>query len=281
MLALFNIKLTNRERSIMTVLDTAADINTLARFLADQQLNDLAACASVDCIVICASAVLHSASVLFHTLQERPTFTRQLVLCGGIGHSTQFLYQAVADHPQFHSVGKAITGLPEAQVLERILDEFFDGAAIRTGGCQILVEDQSTNCGSNAIKTREVLDRFACDPKNIILIQDPTMMLRTKASFEHAYRHVEDSPNFISCPVFIPQVRPSAQGQLVYAPDAPPRLWDMQRFIDLILGQIPRVRDDENGYGPNGRGFIGHVDVPADIENAWRKLQSISKGTRS
>ncbi|BCR90063.1 YdcF family protein [Aspergillus chevalieri] len=270
----------NRKHSTMTALDTAAGINALARFLADQQLNDLAAYASVDCIIICASAVLHSTEVLFRTLQECPTLTRQLVLCGGIGHSTQFLYQAVADHPQFHSLAKAITGLPEARVLERILDEFFDGAAIRTAGCQILVEDESTNCGSNAIKSRDVLERFACDPKNIILIQDPTMMLRTKASFEHAYKHVENRPRFISCPVFVPQVCPSAQGQLVYGPDSPPRLWDMQRFIDLILGEISRVRDDENGYGPNGRGFIGHIHVPAGIENAWGKLQLIFKGTR-
>lgn len=265
----------------MSVSDTAADINALAIFLAAQQLNDLAACASVDCIIICASAVLHSAEVLFQTLQERPTLTRKLVLCGGIGHSTQFLYEAVADHPQFHTLAKAITGLPEAQVLGRIFDEFFDGAAIRAAGCQILVEDESTNCGSNAIKSREVLGRFACDPKNIILIQDPTMMLRTKASFEQAYKHRESCPRFIGCPVFVPQVRPSAQGLLVYAVDSPPRLWDMQRFIDLILGEIPRVRDDENGYGPNGRGFIGHVHVPAEIEDAWRRLQSISKGTRS
>ncbi|EYE92885.1 DUF218 domain protein [Aspergillus ruber CBS 135680] len=265
----------------MSVADTAVDINNLAIFLADQQLNNLAACASVDCIIICASAVLHSAEVLFQTLQECPTLTRKLVLCGGIGHSTQFLYEAVADHPQFHTLAKAITGLPEAQVLERIFDEFFDGAAVRAAGCQILVEDESTNCGRNAIKSREILERFAFDLKNIILIQDPTMMLRTTASFEHAYKHVENRPHFISCPVFVPQVRPSAQGQLVYAFNSPPMLWDMQRFIDLILGEIPRVRDDENGYGPNGRGFIGHIHVPAEIEDAWRRLQSMSKGTRS
>lgn len=40
----------------------------------------------------------------------------------------------------------------------------------------------------------------------------------------------------------------------------------------LALGEIPRLRDDENGYGPRGRGFIAHVDIPEAVEAAWRRL---------
>lgn len=116
-----------REHATGSVSDTAADIN--------QELNDLTQRQSVECIVICASAVLHSTEVLFQTLQERLNLTRQLVLCGGIGHSTQLIYKAVADHPQFHTLAGAIAGLPEARVLEKILDEFYDGAAIRAAEC--------------------------------------------------------------------------------------------------------------------------------------------------
>lgn len=46
-------------------------------------------------------------------------------------------------------------------------------------------------------------------------------------------------------------------------------LWVMDRFVDLVLGEIPRLRDDADGYGPRGRGFIGHVEIPIDIEQAW------------
>ncbi|MNI99050.1 hypothetical protein D3C73_1580300 [compost metagenome] len=49
-------------------------------------------------------------------------------------------------------------------------------------------------------------------------------------------------------------------------------LWDMQRFISLIMGEIPRLKDDENGYGPNGKGFIGHVDIPKEVLEAYEIL---------
>jgi hypothetical protein len=52
-------------------------------------------------------------------------------------------------------------------------------------------------------------------------------------------------------------------------------LWDHQRFFDLIMGEIPRLTDDENGYGPKGKGFIAHVDVPDEIEAAWARLRTI------
>ena len=32
------------------------------------------------------------------------------------------------------------------------------------------------------------------------------------------------------------------------------------------MGEVPRLRDDEHGYGPLGRGFIAHVDVPDEVE---------------
>ena len=46
----------------------------------------------------------------------------------------------------------------------------------------------------------------------------------------------------------------------------------MERFISLLLGEIPRLHDDEAGYGPRGKGFIAHVDVPEDILEAYRQL---------
>ena len=40
----------------------------------------------------------------------------------------------------------------------------------------------------------------------------------------------------------------------------------------MILGEVKRLRDDADGYGPRGAGFIGHVAIPAGIEDAWRRL---------
>ncbi len=40
-----------------------------------------------------------------------------------------------------------------------------------------------------------------------------------------------------------------------------------------MLGEIPRLRDDEKGYGPRGRGYIVHVDVPEEVLAAYERLQ--------
>jgi hypothetical protein len=45
----------------------------------------------------------------------------------------------------------------------------------------------------------------------------------------------------------------------------------MDRFLDLILGEIPRLKDDELGYGPKGKGFISSVEIPSDVLKAYNR----------
>ncbi len=49
-------------------------------------------------------------------------------------------------------------------------------------------------------------------------------------------------------------------------------LWPVERYLSLIIGELPRIRDDEQGYGPRGKNFIAHVDVPLAVEQAWQQL---------
>lgn len=44
-------------------------------------------------------------------------------------------------------------------------------------------------------------------------------------------------------------------------------------MLQLILGEISRLRDDENGYGPRGKDFIVHVDVPEPVIGAYERLK--------
>ena len=48
----------------------------------------------------------------------------------------------------------------------------------------------------------------------------------------------------------------------------------MDRHISLLMGEIPRLSDTPDGYGPRGKGYIAHVDIPPDVENAWRELEA-------
>ncbi len=262
--------------------NTVSDINLVARFLAHEQVSDLSSCPPVDCIVFCAFAVLHGAEIVFRVLQRRPDLTKTLILCGGIGHSTQLIYDAVAGHPTYRPLAKEVTGLPEALVLQKVMQHYFDVSAMTSAGCTILIEDKSTNCGANAIETRKVFAKSGVPiPETIIVVQDPTMALRTVASFEKAYDNLDTPPSILSCPTFVPQMQ-SLDGELQFAiTDVPAAgLWDTKRFLNLIMGEIPRLRDDATGYGPRGKGFISHVDIPAEVEEAWRRLQGALDNSR-
>ncbi|KAI9925347.1 hypothetical protein AWENTII_011825 [Aspergillus wentii] len=255
---------------------TVEDINTVSEYLSNPDLSTLSA---ADCIVICASAILHQAENLFQSLQTNPSLTKCLVLCGGIGHSTHYIHEAVANHPIFSRIAGDVIGLSEARVLEKILNEFFDTDTITSHGCQILVEDKSTNCGLNASLSRNVLDKAGIHPTTCIIIQDPTMMRRTIASFKKAYEDVIHIPEFIGYPVFVPRMTVK-DVVLAYDDSIPTALWPQSRFLELLIGEIPRLRDDENGYGPNGKGFIPHVEVPHRVEEAWMRLRGVSDATR-
>lgn len=258
----------------------ARDVNTLARFLAHEQITSLSKCNNVDCIIICASAVLNQASTLFSILESRPKLVKTLVLVGGIGHSTTLIYEAVARHPKYHTIHHKITGLPEAQVLLRILEEFFDLAKIKNEGCRVLVEDCSTNCGANAIETRKVLENAGvADVKTCVVIQDQTMSLRTIASFDKAYEDLprELRPQFLACPIFVPELRMN-DGKLEYLLNGDnglkaEDLWETKRLCELLVGEITRLKDDENGYGPKGKGFIGHVDMPEEVDESAKRIR--------
>ncbi|KAJ5732365.1 hypothetical protein N7493_003846 [Penicillium malachiteum] len=258
--------------------EASADINSLAEFLADSELSDLSSVSPVDCIIVCASQVLYGAEKIFETLQSRPHTTKYLVLCGGIGHSTNLLYDSVRSHPRYSTLSDTLHGLPEARVLEHILDAFFDRARITAEGCQILVEDRSTNCGQNAMFSRQILEQAGVvAPTTCIINQDPTMMLRTKASFEKAYQALSSPVSFLSYPGFVPAVQ-VRQGELIYtSPAATTGLWTPERFLELLLGEVPRLRDDKDGYGPHGRNFISHVDILRSVEMAWSRLSVMFK----
>ena len=50
-------------------------------------------------------------------------------------------------------------------------------------------------------------------------------------------------------------------------------MWNMDRYLELLMGEIPRLRDDRQGYGPNGQGFIAHVDIPESVQKADEALR--------
>ncbi|MFF1817699.1 YdcF family protein [Kribbella sp. NPDC058245] len=204
----------------------------------------------VDVIVLMGSAVLESVEVaaqLHHATRAR------ILISGGIGHSTRHLDAAV------HRRGLPVaTGRAESHVFRDLLTTQYDVPA-----AALQVEDQSTNCGENAAFTRQLID----EPAALVLIQDPTMQRRTHASFERSFADLPGTRLFSHAPV-LPWIGPD----VVSAGPEHPEIWSRDRFRSLILGEIRRLRDDPDGYGPRGHNYIDHVDIPAPVEAAYQQL---------
>ena len=52
-------------------------------------------------------------------------------------------------------------------------------------------------------------------------------------------------------------------------------MWNMDRYVNLLMGEIPRLKDDESGYGPKGKNFIAHVDIPETVYDAFKQLKAV------
>jgi uncharacterized SAM-binding protein YcdF (DUF218 family) len=256
----------------------AKDVNIISTFLSHEEArldSSKDTPQHYDVIVLCVSAIFHCAETVFQAIQQRGTsLTSTLVLCGGIGHSTPHLYTAVAQNPRYAHLAERINGLPEAQVMETILNTCYPSDNADKHGVKVLIEDQSTNCGANASETRKLLRKHGISVVGgkMLIIQDPTMSLRTKMSFEKVFE--DDEVVFEACPTFVPKVV-EVDGKLRFDESGnvtEKGLWDMDRFLGLILGEIVRLRDDEMGYGPRGKGFIGHVEVPDAVLDAYSRL---------
>jgi uncharacterized SAM-binding protein YcdF (DUF218 family) len=157
-----------------------------------------------------------------------------LMLVGGRGHTTDVLRRLVGDDSQ----------TSEAELIAAYLRRMH-------GIEQVLLERDSTNCGNNITLARDLALNRDLRPRSVALLQDPTMQRRMDAVFRLVW------------PEAVPVNRPAPDGRDV---------WPRERWVSLVMGEVPRLRDDEHGYGPRGRGFIAHVDVPDEVEVAYSAL---------
>lgn len=271
------------------------DLNTVFRFLSTPSYL-LPAEGDVDgtVYVLAGNAILPLSWELFGHLEEESAWKSvTLVISGGIGHSTQYLYDAVARDEDHSDIASRIQGMAEADILLLLLRKSYGltvgsslELAIQKGLIKVLIDNKSTNCGANAIETKRLLDEQNIWPRRLCVVQDPTMHRRTLAGFEKIYS--EDALAKESMPelrgwTVQPKVKLGANGEFAWERSDEPtqalpngtrddELWDPARFISLVLGEIPRLRDDKDGYGPNGAGYISHVDIPEEVEEAWSRL---------
>lgn len=238
-----------------TTLDA---VNTVGAWLAQDDYQDNQ---PVDLVILAGNAVIPAIDAACKIAAEQGV---PLIISGGIGHSTTFLYAAIAKHPRYNRI--PTTGRAEAAILADIAREFWNIPAEH-----LHVEDQSTNCGENARFSRALMKQAGLNAARVLVVQDPTMQRRTMATFARVCRDEPVSPQWISHPGFTPTLHNGKEGLEFSAGNS--GLWPVDRYLSLILGELPRLYDDVNGYGPAGRDFIAHVEFPEAVIAAWKQLQ--------
>lgn len=240
--------------------ETLRAVNTLGSWLAQDEFSASEQLNTDDVIILAGNAVIPTIDAACRLAANSDV---PLVISGGIGHSTTFLYAAIAQHPTYNTI--PTTGRAEAAILSDIARHFWNVPAPR-----IHIESRSTNCGENAAFSRDLLAASGLYPHRAIVVQDPTMQRRTLATFAHVFEGEADCPEWVSYPGVVPEVYAGSRSLHFVGGDK--GMWPMARYLSLILGEIPRLRDDESGYGPHGKGFITHVEIPQPVEQAWQAL---------
>ncbi|TCV96802.1 YdcF family protein [Biostraticola tofi] len=238
------------------------DINTIARWLA---ADELPGAGSVDpqLIILAGHAVVPGILGVMKLAAETDV---PVLFTGGVGHSTHLLKQGLNENPLTRS--RVFEQQSEADIFYSIATDIFAISPSR-----LYVEDRSTNSGQNADYSRELITRKGLNAERILLSQDPLMQRRTRETFELSWRTKALAARFINCPVLVPQLVMLA-GKVMITGVQSAGHWTIERFIEMALGEMERLRDGPDGYGPLGKGFIGHVAIPAAVMSAWEHIES-------
>lgn len=247
----------------MTPAQKANCLNVLGAFLGMRDVPELTPEAlqqkyglrRADVMVLFGGSILCGGDVLAEAMKRG--VARKYVIVGGEGHTTQTLRDRM--HGAFPGV--KTQGLPEAQVFSAYLRE-------RYGLAPDLLECDSTNCGNNVTYLLRLLRENGLHPRSIILSQDATMQRRMDAGMR---RHADADMTIVNFATYAVSV--VAQGAALAYERAPWGMWSVERYASLLLGEIPRLTDDANGYGPKGKDFIAHVDIPQDVRTSFEALR--------
>lgn len=242
---------------------TAKNINILGYFCGKRDIEALTAShlqdqygwKRTDVMVLFGGSIISGGDVLANAMKNE--IAEKYIIVGGAGHTTGALRQKV--HEDCPSI--VTDGLSEAEIFNKYL-------AFRYGLEADYLETRSTNCGNNITYLLDLLKQHGIAYRSIILCQDAAMQRRMEAGMR---KYISDDTTIISFAAYEAEVI-VRNSQLVYSRDIH-GMWDVDRYVNLLMGEIPRLTDDAGGYGPKGKDFIAHVDIPAKVQTAFEELK--------
>ncbi len=157
---------------------TLAAANQVGAWLAQDDLAMLPALPQVDVVVLAGNAVIPTIDAACRLAAEREV---PLLISGGVGHSTNYLYEAVRQDPRYRML--PVVGRPEAHILADIAHDYWHIPALAAGGGGPIDQLRRErpfypgHAGERGIPHRRG-----------IVIQDPTMQRRTMATFARVWQ---------------------------------------------------------------------------------------------
>ena len=225
----------------------ADNLNTLGDFLAKRDIEALTNKAlmqrygieQADLLILFGGSIAHGCEIAGQAFLDG--IAKQLMIVGGEGHTTPFLRSIITEkYPNIITENRT-----EADI---ITDLFYEKFSLTKN--KFMIENESTNCGENASFSLKLAKDRGIRPKTVILMQDSSMQLRMDATFRKVWREWETE--FIGYAAYRAHVI-IENDQLVFEDNSIWGMWSMERYITLLLGEIPRLHDTSIGYGPNGK----------------------------
>ena len=221
-----------------------------------------------DVMVLFGGSILCGGNLLAEAMKNQAA--KKYVIVGGAGHTTEDLRQAMGrEVPEIQTAGR-----PEAEIFQAYLE-------YRYGRKADLLERESTNCGNNITYLLKLLKSSRVPYQRIILTQDAAMQRRMDATLRKyageemaiinyaAYQaKVVERDSKLAFDreiwgIVIAIIKTSQGGQS----------WPLERYLTLLMGEISRLSDTPEGYGPSGKGYIAHVEIPEEVETAFTQLK--------
>lgn len=237
----------------------AHQINTLANFLGPRDVAELTPSAfqktigqaQVDVCALFGGSIIAGVDVIAEAIRQQ--VAKYYVIVGGYGHTTEKLFTQVAQrYPAVTPVES------EAELFSQVLQ-------LKYGLSVDALETKSTNCGNNISNLLALVTEHGWPCESVLLMQDATMQLRMHKTLS------QTAPDIQVVDYATYQVKVSEDLQFITAPEG---MWSLHHYLTLLCGELPRLRDDAQGYGPKGKGYLAHVDIPEQVENAWQALVS-------
>lgn len=243
----------------------AENINILAKFLETRDIDALNqeelfnryGIHQEDVMVLFGGSILEGGDVLASGIKN--FVAKKYIIVGGAGHTTDTLRQVV--HLEYSDI--ETTDLSEAEIFQKYIKHVY--------GCKAdYLETKSTNCGNNITYLLDLLKDNNISFKSIILSQDASMQRRMAAGLK---KYVKEGVTIINYATYCAKVL-NQDEDLVFE-DNIHGMWSINRYVNLLMGEIPRLSDDANGYGPNGKNYIAHVDIPENVKIAFEELKMV------